>query len=173
MSDHDAGASALRRAAHRCALPEELRRELPWAAAVLLQVPLLLLLAVLGRLLLRYPWFEDLFQIPNETVLLPALLGIISIGPLILAMLIVWACQLVQRERGSSLRAGATAHFAAALAGALALFECLAWAEEGHPVISALLLVPSVPFAAILFCILYWPRLAFRSLRAPTPASPR
>lgn len=173
MSDHDAGASVLRRAAHHCALPEELRREVSWAAAVLLQIPLLLLLAVLSRLLLRYPWFEGLFQIPNETVLLPALLGIVSIGPLILAMLIVWACQLAQRQRGSSLRAGATTHLVGALGGALALFECLAWAEEGHPVISVLLLVPAVPFASILFCILFWPRLAFRSLRAPTPAPPR
>jgi hypothetical protein len=143
-----------------------LRRELLWAGTVLIQIPLLVSFTALGSFLLHYAWLEGLFRIPHETVLLPAWIGIISTGPLIIAMLMLWAWQFMRRRRGKPPRAGAILHLTAAFAGALALFEWLAWAEEGGPVVSGVLLIPSVPVALVAFCLLYWPRIAFRSLRA-------
>lgn len=143
-----------------------LRRELLWAGTVLIQIPLIVSFTALGSFLLRYAWFEGVSSIPGDMVLLPAWIGIISAGPLIFAMLMLWVWQLMRRRRGKPPRAGAILHLTAAFAGALALFEWLAWAEEGGPVVSGVLLIPSVPVALVAFCLLYWPRIAFRSLRA-------
>jgi len=142
-----------------------LRREFLWAGTVLIQIPLLVSFTALGSFLLRYAWLEGLLRIPHETVLLPAWIGIISTGPLIIAMLMLWAWQFMRRRRGKPPRAGAILHLTAAFFGASAMVEWLAWAEEGGPVVSGVLLIPSAPLALVAFCLLYWPRIAFRSLR--------
>lgn len=151
-----------------------LRRELSWAGLVLLQIALLVSLTGLSGYLLRFAWFEGLFRIPGETVLLPAWIGIVSAGPLIVAILMVWAWQLARRRRGKPPRAGVFVHLTAAFVGAAALFQRLMWAEKhGGPTVSLGILIPTVMVTLVTFLLLYWPRLAFRSLRAPTSEPPR
>lgn len=143
-----------------------LRRELLWAGTVLIQIPLIVSLTALGGFLLRQEWFGGLFRIPSEAALLPALLGIASTGPMIVAVSMVWLWQLGQRSAGHACRAGAVVHVAAAFLGALVSLEAFACAESGRLVLSPALFIPCVPLAAFTFCLLYWPRLALRCLRA-------
>jgi len=142
-----------------------LRRELSWAVLVLLQLAGIGSLTALGGLLLRFRWFEQLFRIPGEAVLLPAWLGIALIHPVAVAMSMGWIWQLACRARARPPRGVAIAHAAGALLGALASFEWIARGENGSPVFSPALLIPSVPLAMLAFALLSWPRLVFSSLR--------
>jgi hypothetical protein len=52
-----------------------LKREITWAALMLGELLLLAGSTFLGSALLRFPWFEGLFRIPDEQVLVPLFLA--------------------------------------------------------------------------------------------------
>lgn len=148
-------------------------RELRWAAITLGQVLLLLALPGIENLLSHLAWFQDISDVLGETTLAAFWLAVTLVIPMSVAVLVVLILDVVRSYRGRRVWVTAIEHVLAAALGALAFSAGLARSVPGGSegwmgALATAYLVFNVVLVAI-----YWPRLAFRSLRAPAPADPR
>lgn len=150
-----------------------LSRELRWAAIALVQLPIVCSLTVVGRLLVPYAWFRDLFRIPNEAVLVPFWVGLGLTIPVSVAVMTVLTLDLVRSLRGRRVWVTAIEHVLAAMFGALCFYQWEAWTSGRSFDFSAGVLGLSYLVGNVVLAAIYWPRLVFRSLRAANPVPPR
>jgi len=150
-----------------------LSRELRWAAIALVQLPIVCSLTVVGHLLVPYAWFRGLFRIPNETVLVPLWVGLGLTIPVSVAVLTVLTLDLVRSLSGRRVWVTAIEHVLAAMFGALFFYQWEAWTSDRTFDFSARVLGLSYLVGNVVLAAIYWPRIAFRSLRVATPAPPR
>ena len=137
------------------------------------QIPILCALTLVGGLMLSFEWFEGLFETGGEAILLPLVIGAVLAIPVAVAVLAVLGLDLVRARTGRRVWVNAIEHILAAALGAVVFVEGWAWLGTGAPDFSPAGLLAAYPLFYLVLIAIYWPRLAFRSPRAPTPASPR
>jgi hypothetical protein len=136
-------------------LRQRVIREAKWGAAVACALLVVASLSFLGSWLLRFEWFESLFRIPHEEVLIPFWVAALS-GPVVaLAVASLWLLLAILPSIESS-----TAGFIAAHMVALgASWAVCAVVIPG--LVGPFTLVPAI-------VVMLLPRLALRNLRPPT-----
>lgn len=161
-------ADANGRATPRSALSRELR----WALITLAQIPVLCALTFVASL---FPneWLGRIFAIPGETVLIPFFIGAVLVIPVAVAVLLVLGLGLARARTGRRVWVTVLEHVVAAFVGTLVFVEGVVWFQTGAPSHSPKILLSAYPVFNLVLVVIYWPRLAFRSLRTPIPAPPR